>query len=319
MKIQPILPVPILLAVMLALVIATAVIINRNQLTTKEKVFTNLRLCLIYLLVFCIGLRPMYADDEVEFSTKNLDVIFVVDTTISMWAEDYNGKNPRMEGVIDDAKYIIDELAGSNFALITFDDKSMVVSPYTQDIDYLRGLFDNLYAPDSTTASGSSLSLPYGNVESLLLSTSKKENRKAIVIFMSDGEITNGTELCSYEGLAQFVSSGVVIGYGTEEGGKMADGWGYIYDSNTNQDALSKIDETNLKQIAADLGISYVNANSGDAGVVSSIDLIKELSKTVVNHESGVELYMDIYYILAIPLILLLLLELFYVVRKGRL
>ncbi len=62
MKIQPILPIPILLAVTLALVIATAVIVNRNQLTIKEKVFTNIRLCQIYLLVFSIGLRPMYAD-----------------------------------------------------------------------------------------------------------------------------------------------------------------------------------------------------------------------------------------------------------------
>ncbi len=320
MKIQPIIPVPIMLVVLLALVFATAVIVNRNQVSTKEKIFTNIRLGIIYILVFVIGIRPMLIDDEVEFTTKNLDVLLVVDTTISMWAEDYNGKNTRMSGVMQDAEYIINELAGSNFGLITFDDESKVVCPYTQDMEYIRDLIENLYAPDSSVASGSSLSLPYKNIESLLLSTAKKENRKAIVIFFSDGEITNGSELQSYAELAPYVSSGIVVGYGTEEGGKMRDGdWGYVYDSNSHTDALSRIDEATLQQIATDLGISYVNANSGNAGIKASLEMIKESSKTIVNHEKGVELYNDTYFIFAIPLVLMLILELIYVVRKGRL
>ena len=72
-------------------------------------------------MIVCTGilvnLRIMEKKYNATIEMKNLDVLFVVDTTISMWAEDYNGKNPRMEGVQADAEYIIDELSGSNFGL----------------------------------------------------------------------------------------------------------------------------------------------------------------------------------------------------------
>ena len=82
---------------------ATVFYVLRNGLKTEENIFTILRLCVIYVLVLIIGLRPVTVATDYEFSTKNLDVLFAVDSTISMWALDYNGKNPRMEGVKKEA------------------------------------------------------------------------------------------------------------------------------------------------------------------------------------------------------------------------
>ena len=320
MIISPILPIALLLIIFAAMIAGTVWGVVRTGVKRKEKIFTVLRIGLIYALMLVIGLRPMIPDQTYEFSSRNLDVIFVVDTTISMWAVDYKGSNRRIDGAMADAKYIVEELAGSNFALISFDDQSHVLSPCTQDMEHVKTLLETLAPPSIQYAGGSDMSLPYKDLESLLLSSARKENRKSIVIFMSDGEITNGQKLASYEKLKDYVDAGAVIGYGTPNGGKMKiDKYSYVYDENEGKDAISRIDEENLKSIANDLGIEYYNMNSGNKGLSQAISVIKGASKTVADKDSGLEKYKDIYYWFAIPLVLLLILELCIFSRRGRL
>ncbi len=321
MSIRPIFPIGIMLAVFALGFLATAFLIIRTESKTTDKIFTLLRLSVIYVLVLVIGLRPVMVETKYEFETKNLDVLFVVDTTMSMWALDYNGRKERMTGVISDVNDIIDELAGSNFGLVTFDDTPHVLAPFTQDLQYIKDLLGTLSSPDSFFATGSDMSIAYQDIEALLRSSSKKENRKAIVFFISDGEITNGKELVDYSNLAQYVDAGAVLGYGSSEGGKMRRDYGYdyVYDYNTHQDALSKIDENNLKAIADALEIEYINMNSGSAGLEGQVTLIKESSKTIIENGDGAEVTTDIYYYFAYPLIFMLLVEIIVFLRRGRL
>lgn len=323
MNIRPMLPLGILVAVFALMFGATSYFVIGNKVNTKEKLFTLVRLTLIYVLAFIIGVRPILKETRYEFATKNLDVLFVVDTTISMWAQDYNGtRKPRMDGAIKDVNYVIDELAGSNFGLVTFDDSAHVLAPFTQDMQYIRDLLDTLETPDSYYASGSDLSIPYKDVEALLLSSARKENRKTIVFYISDGEITNGNELKDYSDLDQYIDGGAVMGYGTESGGRMKDGGSvtrFVYDYTLHQDAISRIDESNLQKIADELGLTYIYMNDGNAGLQGAVEIIKEGSKTVIESGDGAEIEKDIYFYFAIPLALLVLMEILMVVRKGRL
>ncbi len=321
MSIRPMLPVGVLLLIFAAMFGGTAVLIIRNKLKTSEKIFSLIRMTVIYVLVLIIGLRPVMVETKYEFATKNLDVLFVVDNTISMWALDYNGRKERMEGVKKDVNYILNELAGSNFGLVTFDNTPHVLSPFTQDLQYIRDLFDTFEAQDSYYANGSDLSIPYQDVEALLLSSARKENRKAIVFYISDGEITNGKELRSYADLAQYIDAGAVLGYGSSEGGKMKNSYGYsyIYDYTTHKDAVSKINEDNLKKIAEDLGLEYLNMNSGNVALSGAVELIKESSKTVIEAGNGAEVQRDIYFYFAYPLMFMMILEIVLFVRRGRL
>ena len=323
MSIQPVLPIAVLLLVLAGLATITLYAAGTSHTDKKEKTFTIIRLVLIYVLALIIGLRPVIKEDKYEFTAKNLDVLFVVDTTISMWALDYDMSSPRMDGARVDAKYIAKELAGSNFALLTFDDQAHVISPFTQDLVYIEDLIDTLAAPDITYAMGSDMSLPYADMESLLRSSSKKENRKTIVVFISDGEITNGKELTSYEALKQYVDAGVVLGYGTEQGGKMKDSsYGYIFDETTGKEALSVIDEGNLKSIADDMGLVYSRMSgeySDRAALEGVVEYIKASSMSITDSVKGVEKYKDIYYIFAGLLTVLLIAEDCILVRRGRL
>ena len=181
MSIRPIIHPVILLvfAVILFGVTASAVIRNKYKIT--DKIFTLFRFFLIYACAFIIGIRPVIVEKNYEFSTKNLDVLFVVDTTISMWAEDYKGNRTRMECVKKDASKIMETLEGSNFALVTFDNTSHVLAPFTQDEQFVKDSFDTFICPDSYYAKGSDLEVPYKDVESLLRSSNKKEGRKTII------------------------------------------------------------------------------------------------------------------------------------------
>ena len=320
MRLRPIFPLGVMVAGFAIVFLLTAYLVIRNKLNTREKIFSLIRMTLIYLLVFIIGVRPVALETRYEFATKNLDVLFVVDNTISMWASDYNGKKERMEGVIKDVSYIINELAGSNFGLVTFDDTAHVLSPFTQDMQYIRDLFDTFETPDSYYAKGSDLSIPYQDIDALLRSSFKKENRKTIVFYISDGEITNGTKLRDYSELASYIDGGAVMGYGSKEGGKMKNGTGYgnVFDYNLVQDAVSRIDEENLKKLSEELGITYINMNNGNAGLQGVVSLIKDSAMTVIETGDGAEVEKDIYYFFAIPLAILLILEIYIATLKGR-
>ena len=319
MSIRPIFSVFIMTLILLMLLGATAYVLFRHKTDLKNNIFSMVRLGIIYILLFAIGLRPVTVKTDYEFAMKNLDVMIVVDTTISMWARDYDGSKERMKGVVADIKGITKTLAGSNFALVTFDDKAKVLSPFTQDFGYINDLADTLKSPDRSNATGSDLSIPYHDMEALLLSTAKKEGRKSIVFFISDGEITNDKELQSYAALQEYISGGAVLGYGSPQGGKMKDDSGYIYDYKTRSDALSKINEDNLNKIAEDLGVDYLNLNSGASSLNGLLQMIKDGSAVVIEKGDGAEVYEDTYYYFAIALAAMLLLELFYVVRRGRL
>ena len=321
MSIQPIFPLGAMLAVFAVLFLATSYLVIKNKTKTGDRIATLARLSIIYVLALVIGIRPVLVETKYEFATKNLDVLFVVDNTISMWAQDYNGKKERMQGVRKDVNFIIDELAGSNFSLVTFDDTPHVLAPFTQDLQYIRDLLDTFTTPDSYYAKGSDLSIAYKDIESLLLSSNRKENRKTIVFYISDGEITNGKELKDFGELGQYVDAGAVLGYGSAEGGRMKDsyGSGYIYDYSTHKDAVSRIDEENLKKIAEGLGIEYMNMNNGNSSLIGSVELIKESSKTIIENGNGAEVRKDIYFYLAYPLMLMIMVEIILVARRGRL
>jgi Ca-activated chloride channel family protein len=255
-------------------------------------------------LVFVIGLRPMKEDYNSEVRLGNLDVLFVVDTTISMWAED-DPKGVRMDSVRSDIRYITDELSGANFALITFDDKSTIRLPFTQDRETLFSVLNSLEALSPYSTTGTDMNTPYLDIESLLISSSKKQNHRAVVFFMSDGEVTKNSDLRSYSELSDLLFGGAVLGYGTEAGGQMKVDYEYLYDYDTHDRALSKIDEETLNAIASDLNIPYVRM-AYSTEIVPILTRIEATGDTLTEKRPGVVTYKDTYQYFVIPLLLAL-------------
>ena len=307
---NPILPVPLVTALSVLALVCFVVSMVMRARKPREILFSSLRVFLLLAFACTVNLRIMRAGNEADIETRNIDVLFVVDTTISMWAQDYAGKSERMEGAKADCMYIMQQLAGANFGLIRFDNRAQILAPFTQDTRNVTDAFDTIRSPDRDYARGSDLSAPYAAMEDLLRSSESKQDRKTVVFFLSDGEITNDATLIPYAGLAHYIDEGAVLGYGTTTGGKMRESTysEYVADPETGTAAISRINEANLRQIASDLGISYIKMEESSL-VDPRISYIRLMAKTTVSG-AKIETFDDTYFYFVIPLLLLLVVEL---------
>ncbi|MBQ2803714.1 MAG: VWA domain-containing protein [Lachnospiraceae bacterium] len=297
-------------------------------LCKRKGIFSYIRQIAIVILLFVINLRMMLPGGEAPMTSAGADVLFVIDNTISMLAEDYDGNSRRIDAVKEDCRYIMEQFPGASYSMISFGNKVHTMFPYTIDQSIVAPALDSLNGQSSFHASGTSLN----EVMEFLLDTldNTRENYQ-IVFFISDGEITTEEKLQVYSELKQYVDAGAVLGYGTTAGGPMQvipfagseDPPEYLYEYDENfyeRLSLSKIDENNLKSIASDLGVKYIHMTKQSAiyDEIAKIQVSMEHSvkETQMDSTNG---YIDIYYFFVVPLLLLLIVDYVYYRRKMRL
>lgn len=269
---------------------------------------------IIVILLFLINLRIMIPSSNVQIVTNNLDVLFVIDNTISILAEDYKGNTQRLTAIKKDCNYIIDQLNGARFSVITFSNASRIITPYIKDANLTIEAINTIQVMEELYSQGSSLNVVIEDTIHSLEASAKKPDRNRIIFFISDGEITNDDILKSFSGAKKYVDNGAVLGYGTSKGGYMRVTNNYTNETNYIEDkatwpyvkALSKIDENNLKKISQDMGIDYINMEKQ-----SNLDYkLKEIKQKLQNTGNETkDSYTDIYYIFALPLCLILIYE----------
>lgn len=292
----------------------------------RKGLFNYIRQVIIVLLIFAINLRPMVPNGESIEITKNYKVLFVVDNTISMFAEDYNGNETRKTGVDATVEHIITSLPGASFSAMKFDSEAKMLSPFSSDAGMTLQAIQVLNGQTKWYATGTTLNIVKDPLKAVLM---ENTDDCVIVFFISDGEITKDEVLQSFSELEPLVDGGAVLGFGTKEGGKMK-AFSYTgdeneaeyleyYDANYNkQIAVSKIDEKNLQKIASDLDIDYVHVTEP-----SQVDSILEKVNSEVENlmseksvsKSG---YGEIYYYFVMALGLILCYEFVYYMRRTK-
>ena len=312
----------VLAAGFVLIVLTTAYFILRRGVTRgklSRKVTAIVILACMAGGVVGVGLRPMYLSPDAEIRTNNLDVAFVVDTTISMWAEDHKG-GKRMDGVQKDIQMIMDALPGSSFSVISFSNGAEILTPFTQDIVSVSDIVSDLDMPSFTTSQGSSLNTAFEALRITAESAAaKKGNRRTIVFLFSDGETTDGSTLMSFCELHGLVDNGAVLGYGTAAGGRMNyPGRGYIKNVSDGTIALSHIDEDALRQVAGDLGLLYINETSDPGSALSTrLQTIRLMSRDAFFADGNRTGYLETYHYFAAFVGLLLLVWLFLTIYRG--
>ena len=314
--------IPILAAGVALLTIVTLYSIIRRGIrrgSPARKLTAILLLAVMIAGVATVWYRPKYHSSSTDIITSNLDVALVVDTTISMWAEDH-GKGTRMDGVKKDIDRIMNKLPGSSFSLIRFDNGAEILTPYTQDINLIHEILDEFHMPAYSTATGSSPNTAHEAMKAVLQSAAARQgNRRTIVFFFSDGETTDGSSLMSFADLSGMINDGAVMGYGTEKGGRMYyPGRGYITDTSRGTDARSVIDEAALRQIAEDLDIAYVNRTSGPAHAFEGkLESVRLMSRDAAVSDENAPSDKETYHYFAMLIAVLLLAWLFLTIYRG--
>lgn len=314
MKINPFIPIP-----------AMAVICVILLVLKRKGIWAYIRQIVMVLLLFAINLRIMVPNDQVKVNTVNLEcnVIFVVDDTLSMIAEDCDG-GTRLAAVSNDCSEIIENMSGARFAVISFNNYSNVLTPFSSDTNYIESIISSIKPLDDFNAQGSDLSVSKDDLLTLL-ENGRDKGGYNVVFFISDGE-DNKSEDKDYDfsEVKEYIDAGAVLGYGTEKGGIMRIHYSWDEDDESTvlqtwvdgdyEDAVSKIDEDNLKNIAKDLGIKYFNMNDTDnindfvSGILSKVDGVQ--TETT---ERG---YDETFWYFAIALLVMLVAEVYFTGKK---
>ena len=302
MRLFPIIPIWIISIISIILIIY--IIIKKR----------NLLQILIIILLFIINLRIMIPSNNSKTTKNDLDILFVIDNTISMNALDYNENNTRLSGVKETCNNIINELNGSRFSVITFDNNARIVTPFTYDENITKEAINITTPINELYAKGTSIDVPLDSILYSLKNSKKKNDNNIVMFFISDGENTNNNSIKSFKGISKYISDGAVLGYGTKKGGYMKDESEYAtneyimdYTSSNFGKAISKIDEKNLKEIANDMNVDYIHVTNSNS-INTKIRQIKNKTKrTLENNDKSS--YDDIYYIFIIPLLILLFIE----------
>lgn len=316
MIINPIIPIWLMAIICIALVICK-----------RKGKFAYIRQIIMIILLFMINLRMMIPTD-VEVSTKRIDanVFFVIDNTISMAANDCADGTTRMDALKADCNNITGSLSGARLSLITFANISKLVFPLTESTSFVNSCIKGIGVTNELYAKGSSMNICKDMLVELVKAAHEKNTGKVIVFFISDGEITNGDTLDSFKEAAKYIDGGAVLGYGTSKGGNMyikdyfSDDLVAIEDKSEYpyEKAVSKIDEENLKAIAKDMDIEYINMTTENK-LDTVIDNIKKDTALLGDEDSRLDGYKDIYFIFIIPLVGMLVYEFINWKRKGEL
>lgn len=271
--------VPVVGAIAVALVVIALIVLMGIRGPERGRRTRIARRVLIAVALLAIGLRPGIPDlADRTVIASDIDVYIVADTTGSVAAEDFMDGETRLDAMKADIGRIVEGFPGARLSLLTFDSVAIVRVPLTRDGSAIVSAAEVLRPEFTVYSSGSSISEPRDLLRKTLEDAEKAEpQHQRVVFYLGDGEQTASGEPESFAEVADFVQTGAVLGYGTEEGGRMLATTNfstepeegeepaepeYIQDysgSSSGRDALSRIDEENLETIAEELGVAYVH------------------------------------------------------------
>ncbi|WP_323792814.1 VWA domain-containing protein [Nocardioides sp.] len=220
----------------------------------------------IAVLLALIVIRPDFGTTAVETtSARQVAIVLVVDRTKSMDALDVD-EGPRFDRLRTDLIELVRSLPEASFALISFATEATVELPLTSDLAIVEQRLAALDLESPLRADGSRLDRPLEKVVGLMQQTiAQTPDGLVRIVLAGDGENTESGSQASYAPVRRLISDGVVLGYGTEDGGRMtiAGGTdlsqGYIPVGGSDRPAISRFDPRNLRTVADELGVPFVH------------------------------------------------------------
>jgi Mg-chelatase subunit ChlD len=126
---------------------------------------------------------PRWGRSEIRTESRALSLVFAVDISRSMLAED--AQPNRLQRAIRESRRLIQDLEGDRLGLIAFAGRSYILAPLTVDGGAIRMYLDAL-DPDLASEGGTTLSSVLAQGTQLLGATSDAADR--VLVVFTDGE-----------------------------------------------------------------------------------------------------------------------------------
>lgn len=233
-----------------------------RHVSTRRRRFKQLLLLFAVFLLFVAMARPQYGFTWVEVKRKGIDILFALDTSKSMLAEDTrpNRLQRAKLGIMD----FVNRLQGDRVGLMPFAGTGFLMCPLTLDYDAFTYSLDSIDS-DIIPAGGTNISAVIQEAEQVL----QNDANHKILVLLTDGENLQGDAVEAAKKAKEKGMTIYTVGVGTP-GGELiplpgqGGSTGFIQDEQGKY-VTSKLDEENLTAIAeATDGLYAPLGNSGE-------------------------------------------------------
>lgn len=222
------------------------------------------------LLLIIVGLaRPQVGSKLKEVSATGVEIMFVVDVSNSMLAQDFEPN--RLERTKYAINRMLDQVKQDKVGLIIFAGDAYVQLPITSDYVAAR----NFVRQISTTMVSKQGTAIGAAIDLASTSFSSDSEGSRVVILVSDGENHEDDAIAAANKAAQRGVTIHVVGVGTPEGTFISIGGEYMKDKEGNN-VVTKLDETTLQELAVVTGGSYIRATNQTMGIDQIMDKVAE-------------------------------------------
>lgn len=232
--------------------------------------------------------RPQLGSQKMELNAEGVEVVFVIDVSKSMAAEDIKPQRLKLAQI--QLKKLTEILDGNRMGLIAFAGQVGVISPLTQDIGALNLFIDSLDF-NIFTEQGTNIAFALQEAKDLLTRGGGGEkNRTKVVVLITDGEDHSGEATAAIAELKNADIRTFVIGVGTNEGGKIPirDQFGQTtgYLKQGGQTVLTKPNFQFLKELSSLGGGGFYKLDFGNVANQALVKDFENLKKSKFESQS---------------------------------
>ncbi len=267
-------------------------------------------------IAFIIGIialaNPRKPDESSSDVRKGIDIVVALDVSNSMLAGDIPpDRITRARHFITE---LVDQVPNDRIGLVVFAGNAYVQMPLTFDRTAAK-MYVSAVGPQAIAAQGTSLSDALTKAD---LAFGEESERFKSIILITDGE-THDEGV--FEKLEELVAKGIMIntlGLGSPGGATIMDPeTRQPKKDESGQVIVSRLNEEILKQLAVQTNGTYIKLESAESAVNTILSQYQNIEKKALSDTSLFN-YQSFYMWFALPMLILLLAELFISERKSK-
>lgn len=196
----------------------------------KRGLKTIMQVAAVFFFVVALA-RPQMGQSKQEVKSEGVEIIFAVDVSDSMMAEDV--KPSRLAQAKAELSRLVDLMPGNKIGILAFAGSAALLSPITNDPGAIKMYLDSLET-NSVSTQGTSFQAALETAKEAFdrggVSTDDTSKVTRVILMASDGE---DHEPGAIEAAKKLTDEGVrifTVAYGTEKGGAIPerDGMGFL-------------------------------------------------------------------------------------------
>ena len=265
---------------------------------------------LLLTVLTCLGIaaaRPQIGTYAVPVQAEGIDLVFALDASLSMLAEDI--KPNRLQRAKHEIAALMDKLRGDRVGIVMFSGTSFIQCPLTFDYHAAK-LFLEAITVNSISVPGTALN--HAIRTSIRAFEQSPEGSSKVIILLTDGENHEGDPIKAAEEADTRGITIYTIGIGSKKGepiplrNEQGDLIGYKKDAD-GAVIMTKLDQLTLEKIAVLTDGQFYQSSSGGLELEEIYADIAAMEKTVQATRLVTHYEEQYHYFVGVALILLLL------------